>query len=248
MDPSDYAPKEFIVQSSDREIFRFSQRFLAVSKMFTAVRQETPPEPAIGTDCSLSTTPVNRRGPPSMSRRVGHPWTEQMSRKKSRKVRETPSLCSRKRPERGQKCRQRLELGIHGLNRWAVNCLEMSRKRGVQTDRNGPSLPPCVAKAEMSTADRLGSREGSSRTGWRKPVGCVELAMTHRSASWHGSNAGHSPGAAGVDARRATPPDPRLARWGLASCCQLDPSHPALVTRQDPGVEPCLIPAGQACL
>jgi len=32
---------------------------------------------------------------------------------------------------------------------------------------------------------------------------------------------------AGVDARRATPPDPRLARWGLASCCQLDASHPA---------------------
>jgi len=43
----------------------------------------------------------------------------------------------------------------------------------------------------------------------------------------------------GVDARRATPPDPRLARWGLAGCRQLDPSHPALVTREDPGVEPC---------
>ncbi len=37
IDPSDYAPKEFIVQSSDREISRFSQRFLTVSKMFTAV-------------------------------------------------------------------------------------------------------------------------------------------------------------------------------------------------------------------
>ena len=36
----------------------------------------------------------------------------------------------------------------------------------------------------MSTADRLGSREGSSRAGWREPVGCVELAMTHRSASY----------------------------------------------------------------
>ena len=30
---------------------------------------------------------------------------------------------------------------------------------------------------------------------------------------------------------RATAPDPRLA-LGLASCCQLDPSHPALVTRR----------------
>src|SRR5271157_5757268 len=83
-------------------------------------------------------------------------------------------------------------MGIHGLNRWTANCMEMYEKCGVQAARNG-----------------------------------------------QGSNAGHSPGAAGVDARRATPPDPRLARWGLASCCQLDPSHPALVTRQDPGVEPC---------
>ena len=55
----------------------------------------------------------------------------------------------------------------------------------------------------------------------------------------HGSNAGHSSGVPGVDARRATPPDPRLAHWGLAGCLQPDPSHPALVTREDPGVEPC---------
>ena len=54
----------------------------------------------------------------------------------------------------------------------------------------------------------------------------------------HGSNAGHSSGVAGVDAGRAMPPDPRLARWGLARCCQLDPSYPALLTRADPGVEP----------
>ena len=53
-------------------------------------------------------------------------------------------------------------------------------KRGVHAARNGPSPPPSpaggpVAKAEMSTADRLGSREGSSRAGppageGRKPV------------------------------------------------------------------------------
>src|SRR5271166_5674516 len=80
------------------------------------------PEPATGRDCSSSTTSVNHRGPPSMSRRVRYQRTEQMGRKKSRKVRETRSLYSRKRPERGQKCRQRLELGIHGLNRWLVKC------------------------------------------------------------------------------------------------------------------------------
>jgi hypothetical protein len=44
---------------------------------------------------------------------------------------------------------------------------------------------------------------------------------------------------AGVDARRATRPDPRLPRRGLAGCCQLDPSHPALVTCEDAKVEPC---------
>ena len=57
------------------------------------------PEPATGRDCSSSTTSVNHRGPPSMSRRVGYQRTEQMSRKKSRKVRETRSSISQKRSE-----------------------------------------------------------------------------------------------------------------------------------------------------
>src|SRR5271166_4225239 len=34
-------------------------------------------------------------------------------------------------------------------------------------------------------------------------------------------------GVAGGDARWASPPDPRLPRWGLAGCRQLDPSHSA---------------------
>ena len=54
-----------------------------------------------------------------------------------------------------------------------------------------------------------------------------------------GTNAGCTSGVAGVDARRATPPDPRLPRRGLAGCRQLDPSHPALVTCEDAKVEPC---------
>ena len=78
------------------------------------------------------------------------------------------------------------------------------------------------------------------------PRQCARAVPGHPpgSINRHGSNAGHSSGVPGVDARRATLPDPRLARWKLASCCQLDPSHPALVTRVDPGVEPCLIPCG----
>src|SRR5271166_1772982 len=54
---------------------------------------------------------------------------------------------------------------------------------------------------------------------WLKPADCG-----------HGSRAGSSSGVVGVDARRATPPDPRPPRWGRAGCCQLDPSHQTLVT------------------
>jgi len=65
---------------------------------------------------------------------------------------------ARNGPSEDGKCWQRVELGIHDLNRWTVNCLVMSGKRGVQAARNGPSLPPTpaggpVAKAEISTAD-----------------------------------------------------------------------------------------------
>src|SRR5208337_1210542 len=42
---------------------------------------------------------------------------------------------ARNGPSEDRKCWQRVELGIHGLNRWAANCLEMSGKRGVQTDK-----------------------------------------------------------------------------------------------------------------
>ena len=47
----------------------------------------------------------------------------------------------------------------------------------------------------------------------------------------HGSKAGYSSGVAGVDARRGNAPrSESSARWGLAGCCQLDPSHPTIVT------------------
>jgi len=60
-----------------------------------------------------------------------------------RKWRVASELCSARvsRPRRSadrRKCWQRIELGI-GLNSWTVKCLEMSRKRGVQAARNGPS-------------------------------------------------------------------------------------------------------------
>ena len=60
------------------------------------------PEPATGTDCSSSTTSVNHRGPPSMSRRVGYPWPEQMARKMLRNVEKTRSS---QQPETVRACR-----------------------------------------------------------------------------------------------------------------------------------------------
>src|SRR5271157_6019977 len=42
-------------------------------------------------------------------------------------------------PSENRMCWQRVELGIHGLNRWTVNCIEMYGKCGVHAARNGPS-------------------------------------------------------------------------------------------------------------
>ena len=72
---------------------------------------------------------------------------------------------ARNGPSEDRQYWQRVEPDIHSLNRWPVKCIEMSRKRRVQAARNGPSPPPTpaggpVAKPEISTADRLRSREG----------------------------------------------------------------------------------------
>ena len=84
----------------------------------------------------MSTTSVDRRGPPSMPRaelgihglRAGAATGLEKSEKRGVQV-------ARNGPSEDGKCWQRVELGIHGLNRWTVNCLEMSGKRGVQTDK-----------------------------------------------------------------------------------------------------------------
>ena len=99
-------------------------------------------------------------------------------------------------------------------------------------DSRGP--PPLPRRAGYPWTEQMA----------RKMLRNVEIRGVHPARNGHSSNAGHSSRVPGGDARRATPPDPRPARWGLASWCQLDPSHPALVTREDPGVEPCLIPCG----
>ena len=60
----------------------------------------------------------------------------------------------------------------------------------------------------------------------------------------HGSKAGHSSGVADVDARRRRPRSDADALGGSLAVASWTPSHPALVTHEDPRVEPCLIPCG----
>ena len=67
--------------------------------------------------------------------RARYPRPEQMARKMLRNVEIRGVHAAGNGPSSDRKCWQRLELGIHGLNRWTVKCLEMSRKRGVQTDK-----------------------------------------------------------------------------------------------------------------
>src|SRR5271157_3866160 len=58
-----------------------------------------------------------------------------MGRKLSRNVWKTRSSNRQNAPSEDRKCWQRVELGVHVLNRWTVKCLELSRKLGVQTDK-----------------------------------------------------------------------------------------------------------------
>ena len=94
--------------------------------------------------------------PVDAARRAGSPWPEQMDRKMLRFVEKTRNSHRQNAPSVDRKCWQRLELGIHGLNRWTVKCLEMSRKRGVQTDKTPrartESVGSALPRAELGTA------------------------------------------------------------------------------------------------
>ena len=64
---------------------------------------------------------------PTVGASPWYPWPESWGRNSSSKVRETRSSSSPKRSEREQEMVQRVERGIHGLNRWLVKCREMLR-------------------------------------------------------------------------------------------------------------------------
>ena len=63
-------------------------------------------------------------------------------------------------------------------------------------------------------------------------IGFEQVTKTPHLEIRHGSKAGHTSGVAGVNARRATPPDPRL-RLGARWLSPARPSHPGLVTWED---------------
>src|SRR5208337_2671870 len=106
------------------------------------------------------------------ARRAGYPWTEQMSRKMSRKVRETRSSRSRKRPERGQE----VLAGRRVVYPWTE---QMSRKMSRNVEKRGVHaarlpLEPGGTGTKLSYrsqhAQRSGERDraGSSHTCLRR--------------------------------------------------------------------------------
>src|SRR5271166_3118847 len=79
-------------------------------------------------------------------------------------VRETRSASSQKRSERRRKYWQRVEPDIHSLNRWPVKCIEMSRKRRVQTDKQTRGNKPRSDQPQGGSGGS-GGREALNATG-----------------------------------------------------------------------------------
>ena len=116
---------------------------------------------------------------------------------------------------------------------WLLHC-GVSRQKGVH-DLGGSS------GSAVAAARRTGYPWTEQMA--RKMLRNVEKRGVHAARNGHGSKAGHSSEVADVDARRRRPrsdADALGTRW-------LSPARPPaipLVTREDPGVEPCLIACG----
>ena len=91
-------------------------------------------------------------------RRAGYPWTEQMSRKLSRKVRETRSSNSRHAPSEDRKWWQHIELDIHGLRSWGRNWsrkVRETRSSGGLQGHEGGTGPPTFGRREAWLAPNV---------------------------------------------------------------------------------------------
>ena len=132
--------------------------------------------------------PFDRRSPSPrpLARHLGIHGLKAGAGKNLEKSEKRAVQAARNGPSEDRPYWQRVEPDIHSLNRWPVKCLEMSRKRRVQAARNGPSPPPTpaggpVAKAEMSTADRLGSRErAAGATHFAAPMSACTRSTSTR--------------------------------------------------------------------
>src|SRR5208337_1171091 len=84
----------------------------------------------------VGTTSVNRRGPPWMPR--AEPGVHGLNRcpvKSPEKSEKRGVHAARNAPSEDSKCWRSVELSIQSLNRWTINCLDLSRKRGFETDK-----------------------------------------------------------------------------------------------------------------
>ncbi len=184
------------------------------------------------------------RGEPSgaavaAARRAGSPWSEQMDRKMLRFVEKTRNSHREKRPQRGQKCCQRLDLRFHYLNKCAVNCLDKSEPRGVPTDKTPPARTEVLsARGEESKpvahpcrglggqAGDHQKRQGHPRSGARETWLAPNVIGAWGVTTLTANRAGDDSWGAGIELAIASEPPARRPRiWGRCPS-GVDPSHP----------------------
>src|SRR5271165_1098288 len=144
-----------------------------------------------------------------------------------------------KRPQRGQKCCQRLDLRFHYLSKCTVNCLDKSEQCGVQTDQTHPARTEVLsARGEESKpvahpcrgpGGQAGDHQtrqvtplSDARETWLAPNVIGAWGVTILSANL----AGDESWVAGIELATASEPSARRPRiWGRCPS-GVDPSHP----------------------
>ena len=144
-----------------------------------------------------------------------------------------------KRPERGQKYCQHLDLRFHHLSKCTVNCLDKSEQRGVQTDQTPPARTEVLsARGEESKPVTHPCRGPGGQAGdhqkrqshplsgapetWLAPNVIGAWGVTTLSAN----RAGDESWVAGIELATASEPPARRPRiWGRCPS-GVDPSHP----------------------
>jgi len=145
-------------------------------------------------------------------------------------VRRSPSKSVRTKPiwsRRKMHCHNSLD-AVSGPTRprersqysWFVH--NLANRRGL-SGVHGPGFGPGASLRSAPATQWSFPIMGYAGALGRHSGGDQPLSQATQNRAWFKS--GLQLRVAGVDARRATPPDPRPPRWGLAGSCQLDPSH-----------------------